>query len=85
MNLPEAPIAHEGFFATHFHCLKDSLEWRQVCPLLGGSVFVRIREGGFIGSLDNAEMHVSGLAEQPSRPTASSSRSLWRPFRHRFS
>jgi hypothetical protein len=23
MNLPDAPIAHEGFFATHFFTVKD--------------------------------------------------------------
>ncbi|MGA9964290.1 MAG: hypothetical protein WBQ10_03720 [Terriglobales bacterium] len=23
MNLPDAPIAHEGFFATHFFAVRD--------------------------------------------------------------
>jgi hypothetical protein len=27
MNLPDAPIAHEGFFATHFFTVSDQDKW----------------------------------------------------------
>ena len=48
MNLPDAPIAHEGFFATHFfHCLKDSLEWAPSLPL-AERVGVRSHTRGWI-------------------------------------
>ena len=30
MNLPDAPIAHEGFFATHFFTVRDHLR-RPAC------------------------------------------------------
>ncbi len=28
MNLPDAPIAHEGFFATHFFTVRDQANRR---------------------------------------------------------
>jgi hypothetical protein len=27
MNLPDAPIAHEGFYATHFFHTEIALDW----------------------------------------------------------
>jgi hypothetical protein len=40
MNLPDAPIAQEGFFATHFFTVRDQ-EKSRVC-------YVRILEGKLI-------------------------------------
>jgi catechol 2,3-dioxygenase-like lactoylglutathione lyase family enzyme len=40
MNLPEAPIAHEGFFATHFFTVRD--------PEKSTNFYVRILGGKLI-------------------------------------
>ena len=33
MNLPDAPIAHEGFFATHFFTVRDQEKSKDfLCP-----------------------------------------------------
>ena len=39
MNLPDAPIAHEGFFATHFFTVSDQDKWKDFyVRILGGKV-----------------------------------------------
>lgn len=39
MNLPDAPIAHEGFFATHFFTVKDQEKSKDFyVRILGGKV-----------------------------------------------
>ena len=39
MNLPDAPIAHEGFFATHFFTVKDQDKSKYFyVRILGGKV-----------------------------------------------
>jgi len=39
MNLPDAPIAHEGFFATHFFTVKDQDKSKDFyVRILGGKV-----------------------------------------------
>ena len=39
MNLPDAPIAHEGFFATHFLTVKDQEKSKDFyVRILGGKV-----------------------------------------------
>ena len=39
MNLPDAPIAHEGFFATHFFTVKDQKKSKHFyVRILGGKV-----------------------------------------------
>ena len=39
MNLPDAPIAHEGFFATHFFTVKDQERSKDFyVRILGGKV-----------------------------------------------
>lgn len=41
MNLPDAPIAHEGFFATHFFTVKDQEKSKDFyVRILGGKVIV---------------------------------------------
>ena len=39
MNLPDAPIAHEGFFAAHFFTVKDQEKSRDFyVRILGGKL-----------------------------------------------
>jgi hypothetical protein len=39
MNLPDAPIAHEGFFATHFFTVRDQEKSKEFyVRILGGKV-----------------------------------------------
>jgi catechol-2,3-dioxygenase len=39
MNLPDAPIAHEGFFATHFLTVRDQEKSKDFyVRILGGKV-----------------------------------------------
>jgi len=39
MNLPDAPIAHEGFFATHFFTVRDQEKSKDFyVRILGGKV-----------------------------------------------
>ncbi len=39
MNLPDAPIAQEGFFVTHFLTVRDQAKSREFCVgILGGRV-----------------------------------------------
>ena len=39
MNLPDAPIAHEGFFATHFFTVSDQEKSKDFyVRILGGKV-----------------------------------------------
>lgn len=39
MNLPDAPIAHEGFFATHFFTVRDQEKSKNFyLGVLGGKV-----------------------------------------------
>ncbi len=39
MNLPDAPIAHEGFFATHFFAVSDQEKSKDFyVRILGGKV-----------------------------------------------
>jgi hypothetical protein len=39
MNLPDAPIAHEGFFATHFFTVRDQQKSKDFyVRILGGKV-----------------------------------------------
>ena len=39
MNLPDAPIAHEGFFVTHFFTVKDQEKSKDFyVRILGGKV-----------------------------------------------
>jgi extradiol dioxygenase family protein len=39
MNLPDAPIAHEGFFATHFFTVSDLEKSKEFyVRILGGKV-----------------------------------------------
>jgi hypothetical protein len=39
MNLPDAPIAHDGFFATHFCTVRDQEKSKDVyVRILGGKV-----------------------------------------------
>ena len=39
MNLPDAPIAHEGFFATHFFTVKDQEKSKDFyVRILGGKM-----------------------------------------------
>ena len=45
MNLPDAPIAHEGFFASHFFTVKDQEESKDFyARILGGAV--DLKKGG---------------------------------------
>lgn len=50
MNLPDAPIAHEGFFATHFFTVKDQEKSKVGGPSLrlrSGQALSRfLRKGG---------------------------------------
>ena len=42
MNLPDAPIAHEGFFATHFFTVSDLDKSKDFyVRILGGKVIKR--------------------------------------------
>jgi hypothetical protein len=39
MNLPDAPVAHEGFFATHFFTVRDQDKSKDFyVRILGGNV-----------------------------------------------
>jgi hypothetical protein len=39
MNLPDAPIAHEGFFAAHFFTVRDQEKSKDLyVRILGGKV-----------------------------------------------
>jgi hypothetical protein len=41
MNLPDAPIAHEGFFATHFFTVRDQEKSRDFYVLILGGNMIR--------------------------------------------
>ncbi len=43
MNLPDAPVAHEGFFAAHFFTVKDQEKSRDLyVRILGRNVVGRL-------------------------------------------
>ena len=50
MNLPDAPIAHKGFFAAHFYTVRDQEKSRRTIRTSTLTVLSNKQEGEWLNS-----------------------------------
>jgi Glyoxalase/Bleomycin resistance protein/Dioxygenase superfamily len=72
MNLPDAPIAHEGFFASHFFTVRDQEKSKDFyVRILGGKV-IKQENPCYIKLANTWIILNSGVARLPTRQRSSS-------------
>jgi hypothetical protein len=74
MNLPDAPIAHEGFFAAHFFTVRDEEKPKDFyVRILGGRV-IKSENPCYIKLANTWIILNSGGGPTPDKPAISGSR-----------
>jgi catechol 2,3-dioxygenase-like lactoylglutathione lyase family enzyme len=68
MNLPEAPIAHEGFFACHFFTVRDQEKSRDFYSRILGGKVIKAQNPCYIKLANSWIILNSGGGPTPDKP-----------------